>query len=39
MMETLTPLERLFLHSLRELSEQQRQDLLRILEVLAQSQK
>ena len=39
MMETLTPLEHLFLHFLRELSEQQRQDVLRILEVLVQSQK
>jgi len=38
-METLTPLEHLFLHFLRELSEQQRQDMLRIMEVLVQSQK
>jgi hypothetical protein len=38
-MENLTLLEHLFLHLLRELSEQQRQDMLRIMEVLVQSSK
>lgn len=38
-METLTQLESLFLQLLRGLSEQQRQDVLRIMEAFEQSAK
>lgn len=38
-METLTELEYLFLQLLRELSEQQRKDVLRIMEAFEQSAK
>lgn len=37
MMENLTQLERLFLELLRSLSDQQREDVIRILEALQQS--
>lgn len=39
MMETLTPLEHLFLDMLRDLDEQQQLDVLRIMEALVQSSK
>ncbi|WP_139834221.1 hypothetical protein [Pseudomonas sp. B11(2017)] len=39
MMENLTPLEHLFLQLLAKLDDQQRQDVLRIMEVLVQSLK
>lgn len=39
MMENLTPLEHLFLQLLAKLDEQQRQDVLRIMEALVQSSK
>jgi len=38
-MENLTPLEHLFLQLLAKLDDQQRQDVLRIMEVLVQSSK
>lgn len=38
-MENLTPLEHLFLHLLAQLDDQQRQDVLRIIEVFLQSSK
>lgn len=38
-MENLTPLEHLFLHLLAKLDNQQRQDVLRIMEALVQSSK
>ena len=38
-MESLTPLECLFLNLFGELSEQQRQDVLRVMEALVQSSK
>ncbi len=38
-MENLTPLEHLFLQLLAKLDDQQRQDMLRIMEALAQSSK
>lgn len=38
-MENLTPLQHLFLHLLSELSEQQQQDVLRIMQALAMSSK
>ncbi len=37
MMENLTQLERLFIELLRELDEQRKEDLLRVLEVLSRS--
>jgi len=36
-MENLTPLEHLFLHLLAKLNDQQRKDVLRIMEALVQS--
>jgi len=38
-MENLTPLEHLFLHLLRDLSDQQREDVMKILEALVKSSK
>lgn len=38
-MDNLTPLEHLFLQLLAKLDDQQRQDLLRIMEVFVQSSK
>ncbi len=37
MMESLTQLERLFIELLRDLDEQGKEDLMRLLEVLSQS--
>ena len=38
-MENLTPLEHLFLNLLAKLNEQQRQDVMRVMEALVQSLK